>query len=97
MYNSEDYIQCSLSISCLRKLGELSKTVTVLLGPAVFTLSFTRFCASVPLTWWGPCLTSLQNAEDLKAWRDETTVFENLSSKTLPRCWHSSAFMVHST
>lgn len=26
MYNLEDYIQCSLSIHCLRKLSELLKT-----------------------------------------------------------------------
>lgn len=26
MYNLEDYIQCSLSINCLRKLSELLKT-----------------------------------------------------------------------
>lgn len=26
MYNLEDYMQCSLSVSCLRKLSELLKT-----------------------------------------------------------------------
>lgn len=41
MYNLEDYIQCSLSINCLRKLSELLKMQLpcfwFLLVPAMFT------------------------------------------------------------
>lgn len=78
MYNLEDYIQCSLSISCLRKLSELLKTqlscfwFLLCLHPQLHL--FLWFCPAhvlgslTPFTgkWWRP--------EHANILRHETTV-----------------------
>lgn len=48
MYNLEDYIQCSLSIRCLRKLSELLKT----------QLSWFLLCVCPPLHFFSVVLSS---------------------------------------